>query len=82
MLVPRRMHQGGFGLPNPKKEPTFLGYLIFDFLVYARKQAGQRVQVSLWNILIGYFGVLSIYHKDTGPFGEDLGSPGIGVRVR
>ena len=25
----------------------------------------QRVQVSLWYILIGYFGGLSIYHNDT-----------------
>ena len=25
----------------------------------------QRVQVSLWCILIGYFGALSIYHNDT-----------------
>ena len=25
----------------------------------------QRVQVSLWYILIGYFGGLSIYHSDT-----------------
>ena len=25
----------------------------------------QRVQVSLWYILIGYFGGLSLYHNDT-----------------
>ena len=36
----------------------------------------QRVQVSLWYILIGYFGGLSIYHNDTWTLWvEDLSGP-------
>ena len=36
-------------------------------IIYARfkSKKTQRVQVSLWYILIGYFGGLSIYHNDT-----------------
>ena len=50
-------------LPSPAKAPgpaqrnPAEGFGVWSFT--------QRVQVSLWYILIGYFGGLSVYHNDT-----------------
>ena len=48
-----------------REEPQGRGRRVVQLLDAVPGPGTQRVQVSVWYILIGYFGGLRIYHNDT-----------------
>ena len=80
-LPMKPLPRASFPLPWRRSRDTGFAACICQ-LHAAGKPPYWEVQVSLWYILIGYFGGLSIYHNDTWTLWERCNTPYFGGRPR